>query len=411
MPIDQATLAARLRDARESVGLTQEAAAEAADLPRTAIVQIEAGNRAVSSLELVRLARLYGRTVESFLTEEAAAESPLRAVYRAAPGFENNTALEAQFAAAVDLCREGVKLEQLLGRRTRFGPPTYDNPPPRRPGEAVEQGWYVAAQERKRLELGDAPIADMADLISTQQIWASGARFPDEVSGLFLRHDDLGMVILVNYSHARSRKRFSYAHEYAHALLDRSRPVTVSRFENRDELCEVRANAFAAAFLMPAGGVHSLLRLLDKGHPSRQVAVVYDQATEARAPALHAEQRTAPGSQKITYQDIATLARHFGVSYKAAAFRVRSLGLVSKDECDALVEQEACGKEYLSLLDFNEELEPKEVRPDRELRSQVANLAVEAFRREQISRGRLLELGKLLSIPGAKLVRLAEAAV
>ena len=84
-----------------------------------------------------------------------------------------------------------------------------------------------------------------------------GADFPNGMSGMFLRHSSIGMVILVNYEHPRARKRFSYAHEYAHALLDRNLSVTVTTEGNRSDLIEVRANAFAAAFLMPEDGVNA----------------------------------------------------------------------------------------------------------------------------------------------------------
>lgn len=64
--ITQQILAARLRIAREKLGLTQEEAANAISIPRTAIVQMEAGNRKISTLELASLAELYGRTISSF---------------------------------------------------------------------------------------------------------------------------------------------------------------------------------------------------------------------------------------------------------------------------------------------------------------------------------------------------------
>ena len=52
-------LGSRLRRARESRGLSQQAAAQALDLPRTAVTQLEAGSRSVSTLELTRLSELY----------------------------------------------------------------------------------------------------------------------------------------------------------------------------------------------------------------------------------------------------------------------------------------------------------------------------------------------------------------
>ena len=56
-----------------------------------------------------------------------------------------------------------------------------------------------------------------------------------------------------------------------------------------------------------------------------------------------------------------------------------------------------------------EELEAPEYR-DRELRSGIAHLAIEAVRREEISRGRVLELSKILGMKADILLRLAEAA-
>ena len=58
------------------------------------------------------------------------------------------------------------------------------------------------------------------------------------------------------------------------------------------------------------------------------------------------------------------------------------------------------------MADDVEEPEPR----DRELRSEIAHLSIEAYRREEISRGRLLELGKMLGMKAAVLLRLAEAA-
>jgi Zn-dependent peptidase ImmA (M78 family) len=52
---------------------------------------------------------------------------------------------------------------------------------------------------------------------------------------------------------------FSYAHEYAHSLADRDVASLVSKRENRSELGEVRANAFAAAFRLPDDEVRAFM--------------------------------------------------------------------------------------------------------------------------------------------------------
>jgi transcriptional regulator with XRE-family HTH domain len=62
MPADDGPiLAARLREARQVLGLTQYDVASALNLPRSAISAIENGNRGVSGIELRRLGRLYRR--------------------------------------------------------------------------------------------------------------------------------------------------------------------------------------------------------------------------------------------------------------------------------------------------------------------------------------------------------------
>ena len=101
-----------------------------------------------------------------------------------------------------------------------------------------------------------------------------------------------------------------------------------------------------------------------------------------------------------------------GVSYQAAVYRLVSLRHVTKAESAELLACEAVGKDFLQALDMFDDLEDGESRQlmNRELRRQVAGLAIEAYRREEISRGRLLDVGEQLDIPGPKLIALAEAA-
>src|SRR5256884_9259344 len=80
------------------------------------------------------------------------------------------------------------------------------------------------------------------------------------VSGLFLPDETVGLTVLVNSRHSEQRQLFSHAHEYCHLLFDRQKEGVVSRLENREAQAEVRANSFAAAFLMPEGGVREFLR-------------------------------------------------------------------------------------------------------------------------------------------------------
>ena len=65
------TLGEKLRMAREYLGLKQDEVAQRLDIQRTALSNIEAGQRKVEALELARLAKLYQRPVSWFTGEEA----------------------------------------------------------------------------------------------------------------------------------------------------------------------------------------------------------------------------------------------------------------------------------------------------------------------------------------------------
>jgi len=408
--IDAAQLGSRLRLARERRGLSQQAVADALGLPRTAVTNMETGNRAISTLELTKLADLYGYSAAFFLgaNEGTGTEDLSVVLLRALPGIEDTPKVEAEVRRLLDLYCEGAVLRRMLDQAIEETVPSYAARMTSI-GDAIRQGEFVAQEERHRVGLGNAPIRNIAELISDQGIWTAATDLPDSLSGLFINHPTVGLAILVNGKHWPVRRHFSYAHEYAHALFDRDETVRTTRKDNASELMEKRANAFAAAFLVPAGGVAEQLRQIDKGHPSRLAQIIFDVANNST---IEAELRSRPGSQAITYQDVAVVARQFGVSYEAAVWRLKSLNHISATETDALIAQRETGKRYIKLLgyfDLLEEDAPAES-SDQELRGQLTRLAIEAFRQEEISRGRLIEIGRKLGIKGSELAELAEAA-
>lgn len=67
---ERVRLGERLREAREYLGLSQDEVARHLGIPRTALVNIEAGSRRVEVLELKRLSDLYRQPVTHFTAEE-----------------------------------------------------------------------------------------------------------------------------------------------------------------------------------------------------------------------------------------------------------------------------------------------------------------------------------------------------
>ena len=75
---DRRTLGERLREAREYIGFSQDQVATYLGVSRSALSNIETGQRKVEALELKKLAGLYKRTVSHFTgaeTDEGAFEA------------------------------------------------------------------------------------------------------------------------------------------------------------------------------------------------------------------------------------------------------------------------------------------------------------------------------------------------
>ena len=70
--VDRRKLGARLREAREYLGLSQDEVAKYLGIPRTALSHIESGQRRMDALELKKVALLYKRPVAYFTGESQA---------------------------------------------------------------------------------------------------------------------------------------------------------------------------------------------------------------------------------------------------------------------------------------------------------------------------------------------------
>jgi Zn-dependent peptidase ImmA (M78 family)/transcriptional regulator with XRE-family HTH domain len=405
MPIDQQELARRLRAAREASRLTQDEVAAYLGVSRSTIAQIELGNRAVTSLELDKLAYLYGRDIRAFLADEFRPEDVLVALFRRQPDMAGNTQVLTAVRHSLAAGREITSLERLLGVDVALTAlPAYPLRAPRTKWEAIQQAERVAAEERRRLGLGDAPLPSVAELLEGQGVRTAKAALPDDVSGLTVADSDVGVLVVVNEAHAPSRQRFSLAHEYCHVLLDRDEKGTISRTSQRDTLPEVRANAFAAAFLMPPMGVIGFLQGLAKGKPSRLKAEVFDEEE-----VLVAQARPAPGTQDIQLYDVVLLAHHFGVSRISALFRLKSLKLLDEPEFADLQSQEQAGRgrQIAQMLGLAEPQEDGDG-----IRARIVALALEAYRREEITRRKLEELAALAGLDASAVeALLGEAAL
>lgn len=405
MAVTQQELGRRIRAAREACRMTQDEVARLLDVSRPTVVQLEAGNRSVSSLELDKLAYFFGRDIREFLAETFQEEDTLAALFRAQPDVVDQPVVMEKLRECMALGRELTHLERLVGIDRDFATvATYPLQSPRTRWEAIQQGQRLADEERRRLGLGSAPLPALADLLEIQGVRTGLVDLPEDVSGLTLSDREVGLFVVANRAHHHLRRRFSFAHEYAHVVVDRARSGLVSRVSARDDLIEVRANAFAANFLMPEDGVRQFVASLGKGSPSRSYVKVFDGTSS-----LEVEGRTEPGSQAVQLYDVVQFAHHFGVSRPAALFRLRNLRLVSEPEFEHLraLDEAGKGRHLAALLGLSE---PDHMEIRNEFRHRFLGLALEAYRREEISRGKLKELAGKVGLTAEELDRLIEEA-
>ncbi|WP_441290978.1 ImmA/IrrE family metallo-endopeptidase [Sorangium sp. KYC3313] len=230
--------------------------------------------------------RILNRDFRYFIsTELDADEEQTRRVYRALS--DPKPADLYAIGRFMAMCLAEAEVESIVGASRPSLPPLYP-PHQLRRAKHIEQAAHAAEAERVRLGLGVAPVHNIFDVLRSQGCRVLRHILEDsDLSGLTVVHPHSGICILVNYDDDLYRQFFSAAHEYAHALFDRdtieAEGCVVSYRYSSAELAELRANRFAAHFLLPSAALASydrpqdidgLLRLI------RRIALEYHLNTE-----------------------------------------------------------------------------------------------------------------------------------
>lgn len=408
MTLTHEDLAVRIREARKAAGFTQDDVAGALGISRPAVVMLEAGKRKVSSVELAALARLFGRAMHDFFDESFEADG-VAFVWRALPEARQEPATQAGMSRGLEVVNAILALEGLLGLE-RLAPrlPRYELAPLSTTWDAVVQGAELARQERERLRLGVDPLVDPGSVLEGEGVLVLSLALPNGVSGLTFQARR-AMVCVISSADAPVRQRYSLAHEYCHALCDLSgAPGIVSREGQRKDPREVRANAFAAAFLMPEEAVKGYLARLGKGRRSRLSAETG--ATGVRE--SHAEYgvRRPRKARDVDIWDVARLGQLFGVSRLAAIWRLANLRLIPAKRRERLLDEEAKGyaRELGALVGEDERAPP--ARPRLQPAEQrLVSLSLDAIAADEVSRGKLVELLRLAGLDDDQIASLPQA--
>lgn len=321
----------RLKKAREDMGLTQEAFARSLGISSEFISLLESGKRAPSLDTLSKIAAAVHRDPSFFLSEK---EPVFTLLFRAASLDDRARAELDHFKIYVE---DYLRLEEETGRRLDPAP-LYTEVTPER----------LAAEERRRLGLGEEPVRDIFALIERSGCRILRRRMPPEVqlSGVFVYLEARSAAFaLINASQTSCRQAFTAAHEYCHYLKDRNDPPIVDtkdifveraqskigrgglQFEGHGTGLAAKekfAQEFAAHFLMPSAKVREFV---DKEF----------------------------GAERLSYDDILLVKRYFGVSAQAMLRTLRDLGLVPALQYEDFLVRDPVGREREVFGDSAEE--------------------------------------------------------
>ncbi len=352
--IDPRFLGARLRQAREARGWTQQQVADQLGVARTTLVAIEKGERRIRPEELMRLGALYERQLWELLQRGAPPEGFAVQLRTSMASGPVDAGLVSSIEVFERLAEDYVRLEKICqAPLRRRHPPQYEI-------EGLDPelaGEDVACSERNRLGLGDGPLSTLRDILENDVgIRIFQPELPLRVAGMFAYTEDLGACIAVNQHHPQERRALSLAQEYGHFLTDRFHPeiLTLEGGERRPR-AQRFSDAFARSFLMPSEGLRK--RYLE----------------------LQRERKGA-----VTRGDLYRLASFYFVSVEAMARRLTSERLIPAGTWDRLRQE---GFEIRETAE-----PPPQTRPEDALPPRYVSLAVEAWQRAELSEGQLAQM-------------------
>jgi len=295
MPISDIDIGQNVQRARYLRGMTQAELARSIGLDRTAVSRIEAGTRSLIATELALLAEVLAVSVQDLLQATPAltrSTNLTRMLMRSGPVASND---EPQLAWFVDLIERAARvaprsvLPKLRNRLLALAAPA--------------AGELGARSVRRQMGLGlTAPVTDLSALLARFGVLITTARFPSasRVAGCGVTLPNGLSAILVNANHYIARQRFTVCHELAHLLFDADGDISAcDAGEIRPgprSRAELRAEAFAAAFLLPKRALAPL------------------------------------GWLTMDLSRLHALEAEYGVSHGAAVHRLRELGMIAEDE-------------------------------------------------------------------------------
>ncbi len=237
-------MGAKIRKLREQMGLTQEDLGKSVGLSSEFISFLELGRRSPSLESLSRIARFLDKEMSFFILEK---KETFNSLIR---GKELDAKTRRIMKKFKKYCDEYLKLEEMTGRHSDLAP-LYTN-------ITAEK---MAAQERRRLDVGNDPLPDVFFLLEQNgmHVWRYPIREEINISGVFVFMDyKQAAFALVDSNLPIPQQILAAVHEYGHYLKDRydgpvidNPDIFIEDYITLYHAREKYAQTFALNFLMP----------------------------------------------------------------------------------------------------------------------------------------------------------------
>jgi transcriptional regulator with XRE-family HTH domain/Zn-dependent peptidase ImmA (M78 family) len=232
----------QVRQARLSMGMSQQELAGEVGLDRTMLVKVESGNRRLDGLELAQLSRALKVSMEYLIEPRPTVLSRRTVVLSEETDTEAARSTERLEIALVGWLRN---VQQLAGLGTlritpllRYTAGVASEPDARRAAR-----WL-----RQQLGLGDEPIGSLMDICTRAGQWVLVTDLPGDGASLI---DGEFAVAVVSTKGDPGRRRATAAHELGHLIIGDEYSSDLGVSTSRADR-EAVIDAFAAELLLPA---------------------------------------------------------------------------------------------------------------------------------------------------------------
>jgi Zn-dependent peptidase ImmA (M78 family)/DNA-binding XRE family transcriptional regulator len=253
----------RLRIARNAIGYTLEKTAAETGIGQSSLSEFENGKREPKFSQLSRLAELYKRSVEFFLSSEPLIEDVM--LWRDAPAQEEQIKeTEGEFR---QLCEQYHRLELLMGESKAVSLPQAQGS---RDTFSYKDACRLAEGFQEQFLHGEIPSTSIRQVLE-EKFHVKIFHLPIVGSAISTLSLEFGPAVLLNSQSRLWRRNFDLAHEMFHLF-------TWSIF--RDPVCqggpaseqeEKLANVFASRLLLPTDAVKN--RIEDFANDKGQISL------------------------------------------------------------------------------------------------------------------------------------------